>query len=59
MDGKRLIERIRLTNFLSFGPEGEEISLQPLNVLIGPNSSGKSNFVEAVELLEVLPQALV
>lgn len=57
MDGKRLIERIRLTNFLSFGPEGEEISLQPLNVLIGPNSSGKSNFVEAVELLEVLPQA--
>lgn len=56
MDGKRLIERIRLTNFLSFGPDGEEIALEPLNVLIGPNSSGKSNFLEAVSFLEILPQ---
>lgn len=57
MEGKRLIERIRLTNFLSFGPEGEEISLEPLNVLIGANSSGKSNFLGALELLQILPQA--
>ncbi|HUY90972.1 MAG TPA: AAA family ATPase [Pirellulales bacterium] len=59
MDGKRLIERIRLTNFLTFGSEGVEIALEPLNVLIGPNLSGKSNFLEAISLLEALPQAAI
>ncbi len=58
MDGKRLIERIRLTNLLSYGPAGEEIELQPLNVLIGPNASGKSNLIEALGLLKALPGRL-
>lgn len=56
MDGKRLIEKIRLRNILSFGDKGEEIELQPLNIIIGQNASGKSNFINAIELLRTLPQ---
>jgi len=52
MDGKRLIEKIRLRNILSFGDKGEEIELQPLNVIIGQNASGKSNLVEVFRLLQ-------
>ncbi len=52
MDGKRLIRSIKLTNLLSFGPDGMEIELQPFNVLIGANGSGKSNFVDALSLLQ-------
>jgi predicted ATPase len=55
MDGKRLIRSIKLTNLLSFGPDGMEIELQPLNVLIGANGSGKSNFIEAFRLLNATP----
>jgi predicted ATPase len=51
MEGKRLINSIVLKNFLSFGNEGESVDLGPLNVFIGPNASGKSNFVSAVALL--------
>jgi predicted ATPase len=51
MDGKRLIRRLALRNFLSYGSEGAEIELLPLNVLIGPNASGKSNFIEALATL--------
>ncbi len=59
MEGARLLQKVRLTNFLSYGPEGEEIELQPLNVLIGPNGSGKSNFIEAVGVLRAAPGDLV
>ena len=52
MEGKRLIHSIRLRNILSFGPDGMAIDLQPLNVLIGANASGKSNFLECVSLLK-------
>ena len=31
--------------------------MTPLNVLIGPNASGKSNLLEAVELLHATPTA--
>lgn len=55
MDGKRLIEKIKLRNILSFGDKGEEIELQPLNIIIGQNASGKSNFVDAIRLLSWLP----
>ena len=50
-----LLERIQLQNLLSFGPETEELDLQPLNVLIGTNGSGKTNFVEAIGLLRAVP----
>ena len=52
---KRLIQSIRLQNFLSFGPDAEEIELKSLNVLIGPNASGKSNLIEAVGFLRASP----
>ncbi|MBD0310055.1 MAG: AAA family ATPase, partial [Microcoleus sp. T1-bin1] len=51
MQGKRFIRTLRLKNFLSYGSEAEEIELQPLNVLIGPNASGKSNLIDAVGIL--------
>ena len=52
MEGKRLIHSIRLRNVLSFGPDGMAIDLQPLNVLIGANASGKSNLLECISLLK-------
>jgi hypothetical protein len=52
---RQLLRTPKLTNFLSFGPDSQEIHLTPLNVLIGPNASGKSNFIEAVELLHATP----
>ena len=55
MEGKRLIQGLRLKNFLSYGSEGEAILLEPLNVLIGPNASGKSNLIEAINLLKRIP----
>ena len=42
-----LIHRIKLENLLSFGPKSPEIELGPLNVLIGPNGSGKTGNVQA------------
>jgi predicted ATPase len=58
MEGKRLLHTLRLTNILSYGPEGVEIDLLPLNVLIGPNGSGKSNLIEAIRLLNAAPTDL-
>ena len=55
MQGKKFIRTLRLKNFLSYGSEGEEIELQPLNVLIGPNASGKSNLIDAVGILKSTP----
>ena len=58
MDGKRFIRTIRLENILSYGPNSTEFELLPLNVLIGPNASGKSNLIEALSLLESAPSNL-
>jgi predicted ATPase len=58
MNGKGLIEKLVLTNFLSYGPQGEEVELEPLNVIIGPNNSGKSNLIEAIGLLQAAPRDL-
>jgi predicted ATPase len=49
------LRSLKLTNFLSFGPDSKEIELTPLNVLIGPNASGKSNFIEAIEVIHATP----
>ena len=53
-----LLERIQLTNLLSFGPQAEEVELGPLNVLIGSNGCGKSNFIDAIGLLRTAPTDL-
>jgi predicted ATPase len=58
MEGKQFIRTMRLQNLLSYGDEGEEIALQPLNVLIGANASGKSNLIEAIGLLKATPTDL-
>lgn len=55
MEGKRFIQTIRLENILSFGPGSNEFPLEPLNVLIGPNASGKSNLIEVLSLLATTP----
>jgi len=52
----RLIRTVKLTNFLSYGDAGREVELGPLNVLIGPNSSGKSNLIEAMGVLKAAPR---
>ena len=54
MEGKRTIGTIRLENILSFGPATPAFRLEPLNVLIGPNASGKSNLIEAFSILAFL-----
>ena len=54
MDGKRFLNSVKFTNLLSFGPEGMELELQPLNVLIGPNGCGKSNFIDGMRILQSL-----
>jgi predicted ATPase len=58
MQGKKLLHSIRLTNLLSYGSEGVTLELEPLNVLIGPNASGKSNLIEAISLLAAAPRDL-
>jgi len=58
MDGKRLLHSLQLNNFLSYGPQGIDLMLEPLNILIGQNASGKSNLIQAIELLRATPTNL-
>ena len=58
MEGRRFIESVRLDNILSYGPNSAPFPLEPLNVLIGPNASGKSNLIEALSLLAAAPRDL-
>jgi predicted ATPase len=55
MATNRLLKSIRLRNFLSYGPNASAVELLPLNVIIGPNSSGKSNLLEAIDILRATP----
>jgi predicted ATPase len=59
LQGKRFLHSIRLQNLLSYGNEGVSLDLEPLNVLIGPNASGKSNLIEAISLLAAAPRNLL
>jgi len=58
VEGQRLLHSIRFTNILSYGSEMEELRLEPLNVFIGTNASGKSNLIEVLSLLAAAPQDL-
>lgn len=48
------VKTIHPRGVLSFAPDSEPLPLTPLNVLIGPDASGKSNLIEIFELLESL-----
>ncbi len=50
-----LIKNIKIKNLLSFNEIGIDLELKNLNVLIGANGSGKSNFLEAISLLQSAP----
>jgi predicted ATPase len=58
MEGKKLLSSIQLADLLSYGEE-MTLELEPLNVLIGPNASGKSNLIDAVSLLAAAPRNLL
>lgn len=53
-----LIQRLRVSGLLSFGPRGIDLPMEPLTVLIGPNGSGKSNLLEVLALLQAAPRSL-
>jgi len=54
----QFIKSIALKNFLSYGSSTDDTELKSLNVLIGPNLSGKSNLIEALAILHAAPKDL-
>jgi len=50
-----VINRISIQGYKSL--QSVEVSLEPLTVLFGPNSAGKSNFLDAIQLLARLGTA--
>ena len=44
-----MLKRIKIQGYKSL--VDVEVSLEPLSVLFGPNVSGKSNFLDALQLL--------
>lgn len=53
-----LIKSLQIANLLSFGADHPPMELRPLNVLVGANGSGKSNFLEAISLLQAAPDQI-
>lgn len=51
-----LLKSIKVNGLLSF--RDVELELRPLNVLVGPNASGKSNLIEIMALLQAVPRDL-
>lgn len=52
------LRRLRVRGLLSFGPDTPDFEFSPLDVLIGANAAGKSNFFEAIRLLAAAPTDL-
>jgi AAA15 family ATPase/GTPase len=48
-DGNLMLKRVKIQGYKSL--EDVEVDLQPLSVFFGPNASGKSNFLDALQLL--------
>jgi len=59
MNGSRFIHQLKIQNFLSYGSTEQIIDLQPLNVIIGTNASGKSNLLEVIGFLQASPKDLM
>lgn len=51
-----MFKSLHLKNILSF--RDTKLELGPLNILIGPNASGKSNLIETIALLRAAPDDL-
>ena len=51
----KFIRSLEINGLLSFPPDTPPFELHDLNVLIGPNGSGKTNILEALELLRATP----
>lgn len=47
-----MFKSINFSNFLSFNDKNKPIELKNLNIIIGTNGSGKSNFIEGFSLLK-------
>ena len=47
------LSKVRLSGFKSYG-DTQEISLKAINILIGANGSGKSNFVSFLEMISFI-----
>ncbi len=54
--GRVCLRELRVQGLLSFGPDSPRMEFGPLNVLIGPNASGKSNLIEVLALLRDTPE---
>jgi predicted ATPase len=52
-----MLTSIIIDNFLSYGQK-TRVPLGALNVIVGPNASGKSNMLDAIRLLHSLPDSL-
>ena len=52
MPMKPAVKSLRIQNLFSFGEMAAPVELGPLNILIGPNASGKSNFIGVIGLLK-------
>lgn len=50
--GTLMLKRVKIQGYKSL--VDLEVNLQPLSVLFGPNASGKSNFLDALQLLSRL-----
>ena len=47
-----MLKRVSIQNFKSL--KDVTLDLQKINLLIGPNNSGKTNFLKALELLQLM-----
>lgn len=59
MENNNFFSSITLQNFLSFGDKSHPVDFAPLNILIGKNSCGKSNLIEAFAILKSLSKDLL
>ena len=50
-----LLKSLHLRDFLSFGRDCMPVELGQLNVIIGAKGSGKSNFIESIDLMRSAP----
>ena len=47
-----VITAVEIEGFKSFGSPGVVVKLSPLNFIVGPNASGKTNFISAFRFLQ-------